>query len=201
MSDMMTIYMFYANDADIYHGRERKDTKNLYAITNKKKIRNQFKCERNMEYFIEKKTYMTKDQYKQFAFDNRECVLEKSTFQSVKDKKYTKSYHDFSSFIDVPVICTYMEIQIVKDDCENFMRLLKVPMVPSCIFTKEIRSILSKLQYQRLLGVNDDNLPFVPDLSYTAERSIDLDNPDYSAPEVWVDEFSVFTHHFGHLFI
>lgn len=211
---MKKVYLFYANDADAYPGRERGTTAHLYAFTTSKETAKMFRSIRNMKIFKERKEEMSKQDYKEFARDNRECLIELKELRTLRDypENHGDNFESITNVVKMPM--TFMESMSIDEVNEHLSPTSNIfssdasEWLPIIVFKKEIRKALTVLQYPQILqifymGVSYDDLYYgdsEPDYthSYGFDKSLEDSGTEYSMPNVWFDELALFIHFFGH---
>ena len=170
-----------------------KDSENkrydLYAITNNKEFAKKFKKERNMDKFIVRCTNESKESYAEFANKNLSCVLDYRAFITktlTENKKQTST--------EVKLLSTFYEQQC----CDSSIQPIEAidpseweAAIPYKIYKKKIEEALRVLEYISHYKIYTQEF---------ANRYIDPNDDDYSAPDIWYDEVGVFIRLFRHTF-
>ena len=171
----------------------------LYAITNNKKIAKEFIATRNMDRYIMRKSDIDKEDWINFADDNRGCVIEIHELDTrVKGKSENMT-------VKIKVPMTYYEYQTIDlEDGETFLTSemwLNAP--PYLIFNDSMIDALRNVEYVAAQRFFDLNMVYF--LQYVAENDsrIDFDEEesmvsfgdeegDYAAPELYTDQLVAF---------
>ena len=180
----MKIWRFYLKPKK----NDSNERYNLYAITNNKKYANYFMNTRNMDRFFVKCTKEDKETYSNFANDNRSNVLDE--FELVcrhigNDKLLCHKR--------IKVVITFYEYQCVNGDefqCE-------ITSSPDWWiragdykkFNNKLKNALRILEYINSYKIY--SMPF---------GSLDEEDDDYSAPDIWIDELGALISLFGDTF-
>lgn len=202
----MKIWRFYKKPKK---DSSRRDYE-LYAITNKKKFAKEFMSTRNMDLFIMKKSEEEKDDWISFANDNLGAVLDYHDLQTCGDND------DDIETKKIKILMTYFEWQNCDSDQIDLIELqpeywLDMPLYP--IFNDKIIDALRNLEYvaaQRFYygfygAPNNltELLHYINDNTETNMFEEDLEeldeDCDYAAPDIEVDELSLFIQTFKEL--
>lgn len=170
-----------------YYAQKREDNGEmdyqLYAITNKKEYAKEFKKTRNMNKFIVNDSKLDFDDWKEFANQNRGAVLDIMAFNTKCEMK-----NGFYGLKPVMVLCTLDEYQTCSEEdvqiCifeEEFFR--DIPNYK--IFDKRLLHALETIQYT-----------YTYDMFTSWGHPVD-DGEEPTAPELRIDEFSVFVNTYG----
>ena len=181
----MRIWRFYLKPEK---NSERKKYE-LYAITNNKVYAKKFMEERDMNKFIHKTSKEPKEAYIEFANNNLSLVLgmHKYATKTINEKK------EFNTTI-IEVLSTEYEHQCCDSDTVMIDILDQGEWnyaPPYNIYKKKILKALYKLEYvssYKVYRLDFDN------------SFIDPKDDDYSAPNIWIDEFGLFVRTFGGTF-
>ena len=178
---------------------------NLYAITNNKKLAEDFINTRNMKVFICKKSEEDKEDWLEYANENRGQVLDYyklNTFTVDEDNQCT------TKKVKIPI--TFFEYQNCdSDQCENVIldSSFWSEMPPYPIFNSKVIDALRNLEFistQRFvhgyMGMEESDLEpllrYIDDNSdsYSLKEDDNMvyDDGDFASPEVEVDEVSLF---------
>lgn len=160
----------------------------LYAITNNHDYALSFMEMRNMDNFIMRCTDEEKEDYVKLAEDNRLYIL------SVH-KLTTKSVNKNDIIIRNTVDVLMTEYEFQSCDSDSILSNISIDSEKSWsyainyrVYNKKIKNSLRKLEY----------IPFFK--LYSNPLHLEDDDDDYSAPDVRVDELSVFIKIFNRLF-
>ncbi|MDE7088692.1 MAG: hypothetical protein K2O54_01085 [Prevotella sp.] len=190
----MKIYKFYRK----HSGEALKESEDLdvtdkyplYAFTNDKELRNEFKKTRDMTKFIECKSEIDTSEYLEYANSHSNQSLRKESLKSFND------YGKEPLILSVPVVCTWNELDYMADAMDNLLTDIEFSVYPFLFEEKYVKALRTleyisywKLygqpeKYRGILGMNDD----------------ELDDMDYSAPATAMDELQVFLAVHGDLF-
>ena len=150
----------------------------LYAITNDKKLAEQFESERNMKLFTKKVSEgVDLEDYQKYTRIHRGCVLCKMTFTM---KAYTEKGYEESK----PVAVTEIEKTTITDELEVTLRNFNLNFfsqdITSKMFKGKLKKYLEKSYYDTASYFFTTDLPFVDDY-----------------PEWMIDELRLFIYLFG----
>lgn len=184
----------------------------LYAITNNKKMAEEFIATRNMDLFLMKKSKEDKEDWIDFANENRGAVLD--YYKLLTSSEDTDE--DVITTRQVKTLLTYFEWQNCDTDQMDPPELQPefwINMPPYPIFNDELIEALRNLEYlaaQRfyfgLYGSNNALNDLISDIQKETNTSIfdyelqdEDEEGDYSAPNIAVDELTLFIHTFKEL--
>ena len=193
---MKTVYRFYSKpDKEILLNAEDlslNDKYPLYAVTNNKEIAKDFQEKRNMNKFIMCKSEMDKQEMVQFINSNSGCLLEYRPFLHFKQRY--RSDKKVKRADQVKILCTWNEKETVQACLDDQYGESEGPTynVFPFIFKSKYVYALRKLEYVsfwKLFGRPEIFGSFIP--------QDDLDDMDYSAPDVSYDELMTFINLFG----
>lgn len=212
----MKVYVFYANQSDIRPGSDRSDTKEIYALTNNKKLYKNFKQTRNMNLFELREFDFDRDKYMKFANHYRECVMEWCAFKSKKKDPYPKDMNDsFGKCVEeYRFAVTYLETQSVGEACNTFFEHAEMDIPNPLFFNKKVKRVLKRIGMDYIFKLT--RFPYIgDDAMYCTEEEIThrsqnrnmtysdtaflRDDMDFSTPDIWVDQIEVFLEIYGHL--
>ena len=150
----------------------------LYAITNDKKLAEQFESERNMKLFMKKVTEgVDLNEYQKYTRVHRGCVLCTMTFTMKADTE--KGYEESK-----PVTVTEIEKTTIADELEVTLRNFNLSFfredIRSKIFKGKLKKYLEKTYYDTAAYFFTSDLPFIDDY-----------------PEWIIDELRLFVYLFG----
>jgi len=208
--------MFYINPVFIRNGCCETGTKEIYAITNDKKLYKDFKSTRDMKKFELRTLNISKDEYRRLANHHRDCVLEWSSFRSKKKDPYPKDMNEsFGNCTEeYKFSITFLEVQSVSEACSTFFEHADITLPNPYIFNKSTRSIFKRLGLEHIFKLT--RFPFIGDdamFCTDAEIARRSNNPamsgidqlflrnemDFSLPDIWVDQIEVFFEIYGNL--
>lgn len=161
----MKLYKFYQ-----VHSKEElrsiqdlslEDKYILYAFTNDKKIRKVFKETRNMKKFLEIVTPITKEEWEEFANQERGKLLDIYMYKYLPDKVKPDMMID-DAIIEMPIVSTYFEREFIDEIPDGIVDSPKSPMYRICplfLRDKYIRAlkILGYIDYWAVYG---DSKPY-----------------------------------------
>lgn len=134
----MNIYMFY-----IKPSKEFEDSPpTLYAYTDKKKMSEQFKSQRNMDKFIYTKMKFSETEYKNFSRDY-------SKYQLAYGQFYTKS-DMFGKKVPVSVLCTWREEESILFNSDRIWDEYSKYLFDAKCFKAEYLCALETLLFMKL---------------------------------------------------
>lgn len=158
-----------------YYIKKREDNGQndyqLYAITNKKEYAKEFMKTRNMKKFIHNCSHLEKEEWSEFANDNRGAVLDIYSYETKRELP-----NGFYGTEPVSVLSTFTECQNCSEEESYDLGIFDEEFfyqIPHYrIFKKSVRDTLKLLQYTAVFDlfagienpkeINPDNLP-VPD--------------------------------------
>lgn len=218
----MKVWLFYIASKEVDNlpfDTEDREKKELYALTNSKKLAKGFKDTRNMEKFVLRKHEMEKNDYSRLANDNRECVLEWSKIKSKKENPYPETPSEsFGKCVDeytFPI--TFLEKQSMLEACDTFFEHCSLRLPSPYLFKWDLKLFMKRFGFEYIYKLK--NFPFIggdnmlpdsvdlsgeligekkQDLTYVERRFLQEDM-DFSMPEIWVDQLEVFLHLYHHL--
>lgn len=181
----MKIWRFYKKPDDGDDVRKRYD---LYAITNHPDYAAYFMNTRDMDKFYTRCTKEDKETYAKVANENRNCVLDEYELITRDTTPAGLVTHS-----KIPMIMTFFEYQCVNGDefqCDVMNEEWWVATVfpHYSYYRKKLKNALRVLEY--ISNYKIFNLSF----------DMDENDDDYSAPDLWVDEFGAFISIFKHTF-
>lgn len=202
----MKVWKFYKNlteeEYEAVQGTDLslEDKYPLYAFTNKKEYRDMFKSMRKKSRFIEMEAEMTKEEWIDFANNNRINMLDMYSFKEYKKKRKGRE----PQFKDVQVLSTWAE----KETTNACLESLCTPDISNggsmqypiniLVFKDEyIKAlmVLGYIDYWKMYYESD--VPEEELLKDLASIGIDI---DYSAPNVIYNEFTGFLNLYGDTF-
>lgn len=153
----MKLYKFYKNpDSDIINSKLSNTLKYpLYAFTRYKNVAEEFEKLHRKGIFKLIITEVDKDEFKEFAKDNRGCALEYKPLDSYIRTNNVKLTYD--------ILMTYNEYMYVDSisDPDSLTALFDgFIFVNSCIFRKKVNKILKELFYHRLFLMHNLEVNF-----------------------------------------
>ncbi|MBR6908107.1 hypothetical protein IKN40_06620 [bacterium] len=178
------IIYYIGNDDSIsppYKTEDSKDNQNnIYAITCDKKLFHDFMSIRDSNVFKIRKVDILPSEYEELISEFRDCVIDNFTLITRKenDSGVTNVFipitqHEYNSSTDD----TLLDLYFLSDDWWSHS-------LPVKVVNSKLKKALDILQY-----TNSQKLMNIGSLS-------DADD-DYSAPDIELDEFHVFTLTFG----
>lgn len=188
----MKIYKFYRVHSD--EGLENsqdldvRDKYPLYAFTNDKSVRKEFKEFRDMSKFVERKSTIDDSEYRDFENSHRSQLLQKRKLKTFND------YGEEPFITEAEVICTWSEMDYMSDSMDNILTEVNFSPNPF-LFTEEYTEALRELEYINIWKIYRN-----PRIYSGCPGHIDLDDLDYSPPAIYPDELRVFLELFGELF-
>ena len=225
----MKVYMYYISESESGNYKNYsldKESKSLYALTCDKTIAKDFEALRDMTKFTRKKVDMEKDEYKSFANNHREGVLQYTQLLTKKPFEEMPENHNvsLSAFTDkYMMVTTFLEEQSLeesKDDFYTHLRDLLYSFEKGAdklyhpgIFNKKLLSYLNLIQYNEfyfcyLLEKGNANEissgMSILDVDVRelckAEKIYLTKCDDSMVPDIFLDEFELFMYMYGHLY-
>ena len=170
----MTVYFIYKHGQDIHPF--------LYAITDKKKLKDSFVKERKKSLFVVKEKDMTKEQFLQLCSQHGKYLLGKRGFET------QSPFPELSSSSVIWLTTTdYEEMDVFTKEDTVLVSLGRYTDDIACAFKKELLKALDLLHYFEIYKfVNDRRY------SYFVE-GVDL----FSSENYRIDMFGVFLYLYG----
>lgn len=182
----MKLYRFYQSHSDEALSSsidlDVSDKYPLYAFTNDKKLRDEFKEVRDMTKFIEFKDDVELSDYRDFANSHSRAEL-----RSEKLKSFN-GYGVEQFILSVPVVCTWNEMDYLSDAMDLLLTDISYIDNPF-IFKEKYMKALKDLEYIKLWSIFKGSSDLLENM-----------DDDYSAPAIGIDELQVFLSIFGELF-
>ena len=189
---MPKVYRWYKRivDETLYESSKHlllEDRYPLYAITADKKMREQFNRERNPEHFIEIKSRMTKEEFRDYGNKNRGNILEYIEYQTFDHREGRRVI-----MRPVKVLSTQNEYELTEcygegltDDTQSHgMTFFNAPWILKTAFL----DALNTLKYFKFWALNRpeevENLP-------ESMKKYDVE-ADYDAPNIYIDEYKIY---------
>lgn len=196
---MPKLYRFYqipSNEALVNSDDLKIEEKYpLYAFTIDKDIRDEFVATRNVkDNFIERKSKISKEDYKKFGNANNGCRLDRFSFQH-----YANYYKDKECKY-VKVVTTWNEKEIVQacldDGLSEINESISYSFLPF-IFKEKYIKALSVLEYISFWKMHGRPEQFIGFLTESEQE----ESMDYSYPNVSYDELNKFIDLYGKTFL
>lgn len=188
----MKLYKFYKNPSDdvLENARDLsiQDKYPLYAFTNDKKLAKKFMQTRNMKKFIKRVSDIDKNEYVEFANNNRGQMLE--TYAYDRFVSYTSDPSE-RRMEKIQILTTWEEREMTSvsadDGVNDLTEYVNYNFLPF-IFQKKYLNALDTLEFithWKYLGVPEKYSEFItPDEN---EKYM-----DFSSPNISVDEFALY---------
>ena len=168
----------------------------LYAFTNDKKVREEFKNTRDMNNFIEIVTKVTKEEYKEFGNANSGALLNYYKYESHKGYNDEKNVR----MNDIQVLSTWNEKEAVNACLDNNVSSINENVAYDILFPfmfkMEYIKALGKLMYLDIWKYYGSIEKFKEFLTEEELEYVD----DYSYPDIKFDELNTFIMLYGNTF-
>lgn len=156
----------------------------LYAITGDKKMAKRFQEERDMNKFIIRKSKVTREEFSEFALQNRQAVL------SIQNLLTSNDNNERPGHMNVQVLLTQMEYQICAEPNISITDEYwwnTVNIADPLLFNDNIKESLNNLDYINLFMLFNGNIDY-------------YDEKDYEPPNWNIDQLAYFILIYGNLF-